>query len=250
MDGMIEMKNMQEEVFDDEEFGLELSENRNGRADRYSHVQTSAAEFHPDDHAEPGSWIRSRIRKQNRWTLILMGVLVATAVVFVAGKVYMSEDDVDALVQPFDRESGTVENGSQNEKQQQAIDKANGKSQSHGHWDGNGNPFASTVNSLNPHNDYTHGYSHKGATIGKFGHNRPGGRPGEKFGHNPIGGGGSGSVAGQTPSQPPAETVDEKDVYCEDLSRYEQWYNSSVSKDDGPQFRVINQFDHDRTAFT
>lgn len=273
---MIEMKDMQEEGFEDEEAGLELSSNGpggngNGRASSYRPVleTDNGDEFHPDGPAEPGSWLKRRLRKQNRYMVILMGVVVIATVIFVAGKVYMSEDDVDSLVQPFERENGAVENGAENEKQQQVIDKANNNAQ-----DQSNNPFASEVNAWHQqNNNHAHGNNHKGAAIGNFGHNghkRPGGgkfRPHQ----NGDGGGGGGNQNGDSgsgaannksgsdtdpstpsPSHSPVAAVDgnEKDVYCEDLTRYQKWYDTPISKEDGPQFRVINKYDHDKRAFT
>ena len=44
--------------------------------------------------------------------------------------------------------------------------------------------------------------------------------------------------------------VDDKDVYCEDLSQYDEWHNKKVSKDDGIMFNIVRQMDHDPEAFT
>jgi hypothetical protein len=50
---------------------------------------------------------------------------------------------------------------------------------------------------------------------------------------------------------PPAPTeVDEKDIYCEDLKPYQQWYDQTITKDDGKMYNVLKQFDHDAAAFT
>lgn len=44
--------------------------------------------------------------------------------------------------------------------------------------------------------------------------------------------------------------VADKDVYCEDLSQYDAWHNTKVSKDDGIMFNIVRQMDHDPEAFT
>lgn len=44
--------------------------------------------------------------------------------------------------------------------------------------------------------------------------------------------------------------VDDKDTYCEDLSQYDEWHHTRVSKDDGVMFKVVRQMDHDPEAFT
>lgn len=44
--------------------------------------------------------------------------------------------------------------------------------------------------------------------------------------------------------------VDDKDVYCEDLSQYEEWHNTEITKSDGVMFKVVKQIDHDEASFT
>jgi hypothetical protein len=227
-----------------------------------------------------GLWRQRRRHenKQSRSMVILMGTFLLVAIVYVVGTVYMSDDSVDALVQPFDRESGFVENGSENEKEQAVIDNANHINQDHSanaHWGGKQNPFASTVNGNQRHHQNQGDASQGGA--GYLGHDgeRIGNKRPGKFGHHQgtifnTGQQESVAVAGSdhssssgvsvnnddttanraSPAQPDVNDVDEKDVYCEDLSRYQSWYDAAVTKESGPQFRVVKQYDHDRRAFT
>ena len=44
--------------------------------------------------------------------------------------------------------------------------------------------------------------------------------------------------------------VDDKDTYCEDLSQYDEWHNTKVSKEDGVMYKVVRQMGHDPAAFT
>ena len=47
-----------------------------------------------------------------------------------------------------------------------------------------------------------------------------------------------------------AAIVDEKDVFCEDLSQYEKWHEAKVTKGDGVMYTVVKQYKHDKTSFT
>mmetsp|Transcript_25584 Transcript_25584/g.70399 ORF Transcript_25584/g.70399 Transcript_25584/m.70399 type:complete len:480 (-) Transcript_25584:8-1447(-) len=44
--------------------------------------------------------------------------------------------------------------------------------------------------------------------------------------------------------------IDDKDVYCEDLSRYNEWHQVRISKDDGKKFNAVEQMNHDQQSFT
>jgi len=44
--------------------------------------------------------------------------------------------------------------------------------------------------------------------------------------------------------------IDDKDVYCEDLSQYQEWYDTKITKDDGVQYRIVEEMSHDQNAFT
>lgn len=44
--------------------------------------------------------------------------------------------------------------------------------------------------------------------------------------------------------------IDDKDVYCEDLSQYQEWHNTKITLNDGIMYEVVNQMDHDKNAFT
>lgn len=161
--------------------------------------------------AEPGDWLRSRLRRQNRLVWIALVMLAIGSIAYVASGMYMSEEEVDALVETFESESGVVENGEKNGKYQTALDKAN-QNQSQGnnnndgiglvktgsHWgNGHNNPYANHVN---------------GGSNPRGNHNNKGGGGGDGFGgHNGLGklghkGGGhagnfgnGGASGGQTP---------------------------------------------------
>jgi hypothetical protein len=51
-------------------------------------------------------------------------------------------------------------------------------------------------------------------------------------------------------NQEPAIIVDEKDVFCEDLSQYQKWHETKVSKKDGVMYKIVKKYDHDSNAFT
>lgn len=44
--------------------------------------------------------------------------------------------------------------------------------------------------------------------------------------------------------------IDDKDLYCEDLSQYEEWHKISINKSHGKQYRMVSQMNHDKTSFT
>ena len=44
--------------------------------------------------------------------------------------------------------------------------------------------------------------------------------------------------------------IDDKDVYCEDLSQYQEWHNTKITLNDGIMYEVVKQMDHDKSAFT
>jgi hypothetical protein len=44
--------------------------------------------------------------------------------------------------------------------------------------------------------------------------------------------------------------IDDKDVYCEDLSQYQEWYETKITKADGVQYRIVEEMSHDQNAFT
>jgi hypothetical protein len=300
MDHMIEMKDFQggtadDDNYDDEELvGMDM---RSGTKNPFlpipQETQTTVEngdldECHTEQPIEPGvfSWLQRRPmeKKQNRWLIILMSTFLMAAIVYVIGAVYMSDDSVDALVQPFDRESGFVENGAENEKEQAIMDNAhhNENQATASHWGGQRNPFASTVNQQQ--HQYHQGFISQGdgghGGAGNLGHDGLiGNKRNGKFGHHQgtnivgeqqentttTGTDGSSSNNGNndvsvnnddtssnavSPPQPNPSDIDENDVYCEDLSRYRSWYDAAVTKESGPQFRVVKQYDHDKRAFT
>jgi len=44
--------------------------------------------------------------------------------------------------------------------------------------------------------------------------------------------------------------IDDNDVFCEDLSQYQKWYEAKVTKADGVKFRIVKEYKHDENAFT
>jgi len=46
------------------------------------------------------------------------------------------------------------------------------------------------------------------------------------------------------------EGIDDKDVYCEDLTQYEKWHEIKITKNDGIMYQVVKQMDHDKESFT
>jgi hypothetical protein len=51
-------------------------------------------------------------------------------------------------------------------------------------------------------------------------------------------------------NQQPAIIVDEKDVFCEDLSQYQTWHETKVTKKDGVMYKIVKKYNHDSNAFT
>jgi hypothetical protein len=204
--------------------------------------------------AESGSWFRSRIRTQNRWMICALTLIIVASIAFVTSGIYMSDEEVNSLVEPFESESGTVTNDAQNGKIQQILDNAqNSQNRSfikdkQSHFGQASNPFADKV-------------SHPG--------NQQGGKGGGKIvgGHGSLGkfqhGGDRGKINGNHQTNQVIGNsvdssalgdevvyVDDSDVYCEDLRQYSDWMNATVTKADGPMFKVLKQMDHDPNAFT
>lgn len=44
--------------------------------------------------------------------------------------------------------------------------------------------------------------------------------------------------------------VDDSEVYCEDLTKYEKWHAIKITKDDGKMYQVLKQQTHDKDSFT
>lgn len=277
----------------DAEFGettstMHYSNGNGGRSSSYLPVTTSQ-HHHQDETnngdveglAEPGVWLERRLwgggtHRKNRCMVVVTVSLLLAAIVYVVGTVYMSGDDMDALVQPFERESGTVENGVENEKQQKTINGSNSHKPINGqqqHWGGNHNPFDSKANSAYFHSgqkgsqgesgDAESRGSHKNH-VGKLGHNghMDGSKRPSNFANRVKGNENVQQDVDDEPSdetaegngdaspQPDPTVVDEKDVYCEDLTQYQSWYDAAVTKSDGPRYNIVEQFEHDKKSFT
>jgi len=54
---------------------------------------------------------------------MLVSVILIITVVYVVDRVYMSRQNMDAFLEPFERESGIVENDVQNDEMQQSKEK-------------------------------------------------------------------------------------------------------------------------------
>lgn len=44
--------------------------------------------------------------------------------------------------------------------------------------------------------------------------------------------------------------VDDSEVYCEDLTKYEKWHTTKITKNDGEMYQVLKQQTHDKDSFT
>ena len=44
--------------------------------------------------------------------------------------------------------------------------------------------------------------------------------------------------------------IDDKEIYCEDLSQYQEWHKIKITKNDALMYRIVNQMNHDGKAFT
>mmetsp|Transcript_60871 Transcript_60871/g.149051 ORF Transcript_60871/g.149051 Transcript_60871/m.149051 type:complete len:517 (-) Transcript_60871:64-1614(-) len=239
--------------------------------------------------------------------LVLAVVAVVTlSVMYVAPGLFISEEQVDALVETFESESGTVSNNNggsgSNNKFKTALDKKDNNNNINGGGSGSSywskrhkNPFANPVTkidgSTNSNSNNVNGNkgprgSKNGGVLGgkhpKIGGGGGGGGGGGKNNNDRqppqtgSGGGdehdGSGTAKTiqsdpptMTPTMPPTmpptpvETiinnttpvdVDEAEVYCEDLSQYQDWYDANVTLDDGVMYKVHEKLDHDAKAFT
>lgn len=215
--------------------------------------------------AEPGSWTRSRIRSQNRCMILALTVFLIASVMYIGRGVYMSDEEVSSLVEPFESESGTVTNDAQNEKAQQTLDEAqnvysdNHSKNKQSHFGGNKNPFADKVSHASNQKKGSIGgnkvVAGHGGTLGKLNH---GGGQEKVHGQHHVGGGGKqkdqakgkNGAVGIDQGQEVESVVDESEPYCEDLSPYSQWMQATVTKQDGAMFRVVRKMNHDPKAFT
>lgn len=173
-----------------------------------------------DEAPEPLAWTRTQVRRQNRCFIVAMAVFLITAAVYVIGGLDMSQEN--SLIEKYDAQSGVVEDGFNNSKATEAYEKvaqqASGTSghktpDKNGLWQGRGRP--------NP-----------------FGNNnapKQGVEQSILSRHNST-----------TSTQP--EIVSAK---CEEsLSRWNDWLDKKITKEDGKQYTVLEQLDHDSKAFT
>ena len=55
-----------------------------------------------------------------------------------------------------------------------------------------------------------------------------------------------------SPNEEPTlvDGVEDHEVYCEDLTRYENWHATTITKQDGVRYEIVDLLDHDKTSFT
>lgn len=197
-------------------------------------------------------WLRSRIRRQNRSVIICaLTLCIGVAIFYVGSGLYMSDEEINSLVEPFESESGTVTNDADNGKMQQSLDAGHNHSyfnKNHNQFGKNKNPFADKI--THP----VHQHIGTGGGRPKGGHGSAVDKIKNGGGHGKVNGGVTGGTGNkknkQVKGDEAAGEVDESDVYCEDLMQYSDWMEATVTKADGPMFNVLKQMDHDPKAFT
>ena len=241
-----------------------------------------------DEAPDMGEWTQKRIRSQNRITVIAVGIFLISMAVYVLGGADMFEDN--SLVEKYEDESGLVENDFDNEKDDlnQPFNggKFGGKG-GHNPWasHGKGNPFGNQdldrpIRGHNKtlarekarekwskvHPDKPFPESHR--PTNKFsGGSRPGQGPNQNQNKNSKGDidwnkgfhphtkdkdkGGKdeekSNESSDTNSFDPAIATKS----CESsLSQYSDWFNKKITKDDGVQYEIVDQLEHDPEAFT
>lgn len=269
----------------------------------------------------PGQWLMSRILRprRNRCLIMLVSVLLIITVVYVVDRVYMSRQNMDAFLEPFERESGIVENDVQNDEMQQSKEKDENETETEhmteNKFGGSNNPYDSKINNVVGNNSPKHSGNciddpdfmfikipgkncdwvsqnsrkvcnmlYKGQLVRDFckvacnNCINKGEKEDTKNIINNIGcddqaencddntntsiddsledeenktspgqdrGDGNNDDKDQQPT-----IIDDNDVFCEDLSQYQKWYEAKVTKADGVKFRIVKEYKHDENAFT
>jgi hypothetical protein len=197
---------------------------------------------------EPMDWVHSKIRRQNRcFVLLIASVVIAGAVYILEG---VNTQDGKASMEDYDAQDGIVTNNENNAKAQEAFGQA--QEQKNGHASGwfsnhgkggsqNENPSPNDLAKWNkihpgvPYPEYKRGPFGKqhGGAIGKVNH---GGAHKANSNNDIISGEGS--------------TEDNQESKCEDLTQYEDWLATTVTKKDGKKYETLKQMKHDSKAFT
>jgi hypothetical protein len=200
-----------------------------------------------DEVPEPLAWARTRVRRQNRCFVVAAAVFLITAAVYVIGGLDMSQEN--SLVDKYEAQSGVVENDFDNAKATEAFENAAQQAAgTSGHATGHGkpNPFGNKnfpkqgveQSILDRHNSTT---PHDSA-MARWNRTHPG-QPypsNDQFSPN------------HNKTHPAnGNNKDGTDANCEErLSHWNDWMDKKITKEDGKQFEVLEQLEHDSKAFT
>lgn len=248
MEGAIEMSR----VFKDEELASdEIEQNKE------------------DSIPEPMSWVKKRVKTQNRCFSLFTAAIAMAAVVYVGGGIILRDDE--AMMEEYDAEEGIVVNGFDNAKTQKIFDKIQEhKKNGEGWWKSHedGNPFGNE-------NAVGHGYGNavyknkthhvSQQTLERWNQTHPG----QPFpfdnvhhfdhaqngrGHNGNGHGrnhthnGHGHGRNYTGRHPLGRNHTGES--CIGIGNHGNWAKATITKADGKKYEVIEEKEHDSHAFT
>jgi hypothetical protein len=186
-----------------------------------------------DDEKVSRHWLMSRLptrsRRNRRCLIVLLSVILIIAVVYVVDRTHNS-------LEPFERESGFVENDvpNENENENENMQQVNKDetAEPNSHFDDDSKINNDNNNSSNSNEAAT---TPEQDGVGDDGNNN-------NSNNN--------TVETEEDNQQPAIIVDEKDVFCEDLSQYQKWHETNVTKKDGVMYKIVKKYNHDSNAFT
>lgn len=195
---------------------------------------------------EPLAWARTRVRHQNRCFVVATAVFLIATAVYVIGGSDMSHEN--SFVENYDAQSGVVENDFDNAKATEAFENAQQASGTPGHsTHGKPNPFGNN-NALKPSVEQSILDRHNRTTphdsaMARWNRTHPG-QPYPSKTHSAP----SDNTLGKNKTHPANIVVN---ANCEEkLSRWNDWMDKKITKEDGKQFDVLEQMDHDSKAFT
>jgi hypothetical protein len=253
---------------DEDAGGIEMG-SRLGRKDIEEGGDGTTTDNNADDAPDMGEWTRKSVRRQNRCMVIALGAFLISMAVYVLGGVDMFQNN--SLVEKYEEESGTVENDFDNESDGDTNKK-------NGPWGskGKGNPFGNKdrdkpvrghFNKTLAREQAREKWNQRHPDV-PFPKDRPRTRPG---------GAGASAGAGQQGTtidwnkgfHPHPKKGDEdkgedassnnykvpdpekSKLFCENsLDQYKDWFKKKITKDDGVQYEIVEQLNHDPKAFT
>ena len=190
------------------------------------------------DHSnKPAHRLTSRMRMNRYHILVILVVLIGT-VAFVVDRIYMPRDEMDALLEADEE----MQKAKEEDKTENKIEGSQ--------FGGQDNPEISNGDNAIGNNpskqEGDHGCDRnpKNCDDSNDTDNTIDDVVEEKQEPKP---------SNDEKSEYPAtifDGVDDKDVYCEDLSQYQKWHETKITKNDGKMYRIVKQMNHDKTSFT